>query len=111
MFSAQLAERRRLPAAALVEEDDAPERRVEEAPVDRRDPGAGPAVEEDDGPPAGVPDFLDVQLVEVGDAEPEGAVRLDLGKERPDVLMMSEDPGLLAQAASLSSDRPAGARD
>ena len=78
---AELAERGRLSGAALVEEDHAPGRRVEEAAVKRRETRAGTTVEEDDGLPGRVPRLLDVDLVEVGDAEPEGVERLEGGEE------------------------------
>ena len=69
--------RRALAGAALVEEDDAVPRRVEEAPIRRVDTSAGPAVEEDGRLACRVADLFVVELVQVGDAETAAPKRLD----------------------------------
>ena len=76
--------RRALPAAALVEEDDPVLLGVEEPPHLAVRSAAGSAVEEDDRLARRVPALLEVELVQVGDAEPSGPVRLDLGVEPAD---------------------------
>src|SRR5215207_5164625 len=77
----QLRVRRALPRAALVEEDDAVGRRVEELPVLRDETAAGAAVQEDDGLPLGVTALLVIEVVNGRDLEPPGAVGLDRGVE------------------------------
>ena len=60
---------------------------VEEAAHLAVGPSAGPAVEEDDRLAGRVPALLEVELVQVGDAEPAGPVRLDLGVEPADGIL------------------------
>jgi hypothetical protein len=106
---AQLAERRRLPRAALIEQDDPPERGIEEPAVKGRDARAGTSVKENDRWSRRIPGFLDVQFVNPGDAQTEGAERLDLGKKRHHVEIMSEDRGALPKPPRAAATRSAGA--
>ena len=79
---AQLAERRRLAGTALVEQDDPVARRIEEAPMHRRQARARSAVQEDHGNAVRIPAFLHMERVQGIDGKPVRAVRRDLGIQR-----------------------------
>ena len=68
-------------AAALVEQDDAVDLGIEEAPVPGFAAGARSAVHEDRRLATGVAALLPVDLVPVGDPEVSAPDRLDLGVE------------------------------
>src|SRR5450759_5418505 len=87
---AQLAERRRLSRPALVEEDDPPESGVEKAAVERRDAGPGTAVKKDDRRTGRISRLLDVQLVDLRNAQARGAIRLEVRKKCSHPRIMSE---------------------
>src|SRR5262249_40839075 len=67
-----------LARAPLVEEPDPVRGGAEEAPRQRPGPAAGPAVNEDDGHPVGIPALLVVELVDRRDLEIPLLIRLDL---------------------------------
>src|SRR5690606_11058422 len=73
--------RRRFPAAALVEQDDVVEFRVEDAPLLGRGTAAGAAMQEDGGLGAFRADPLPVDGVSVADIEHAGLEGCDLGIE------------------------------
>ena len=77
----QLRVRARAPAAALVEQDDAPVLWVEEAAVEGLTGRARAAVQEDDGHALGVATLLHPQGVDLGDPELEFPVRPGLRVE------------------------------
>jgi hypothetical protein len=66
--------------AALVEDNHAPEIRVEESPVHRARACTRAAVEEEDGPPTGVADLLPVHDVTRRQWQIAGLERSDLGE-------------------------------
>ena len=72
---------RRFAAAALVEQDDVVEIRVELAPLLGRDGAARPAMQEDGGLRTLCSDALPVDRVAVADVQHAGLERLDLGIE------------------------------
>jgi len=78
---AQLGVGPALAAAALIEEHDAVCGGIEEAALLRLGAAARAAVHEDHGLAVRVARLLEVDLVQIGDLERPGAVRLDLGIE------------------------------
>ncbi len=76
-----LAAWRRAPRAALVEEHDAPERRVEIAAMMRQAAAAGTAVQEHERHAVRVAAGFPIQRVQRVDCDPARRVRVDLGKE------------------------------
>jgi hypothetical protein len=76
------AERRRLPAPALVEEDDAIELRIKEAAVDRSYAAARAAMEKNRREPPRIPALLDVDRVGVADSQLLHCKRPQSGVER-----------------------------
>jgi len=74
---ANLGERARSPTAALIEDDDAPERRVEEAPMHRRRTGAGPAMQKQRHRPLPVPRLFPIHRMPRVQLELAGTVGLD----------------------------------
>src|SRR5262245_18827686 len=76
------AERRRLPAPALVEEDDAVELRIEETAVDRSDAAARAAMEKNRREPPRIPALLDVERVAVAHGQLLHCKRPQPGVER-----------------------------
>jgi hypothetical protein len=77
----QLAQRRRAPGAALVEDDDAVVGRIEEAAVVGRGARARPAVQENDGLAGRVAGDLPVDAVVPVRLQPAGLVGLDRRKQ------------------------------
>ena len=77
----QAAERARPPGAALVEDDDAPEVRVEEAAMHRAGAGARAAVQEQHRPAARIAHLLPVHDVAGGERQVAGLERSDLGEQ------------------------------
>ena len=76
---AEFPDRRGPPGAALVEDHDPVMGRIEEAPVRRDRPRAGPAVEEDHRRPVGVAGDLPVEIVQGIDGESSAVMGLDRG--------------------------------
>ena len=77
----QAAERARPAGAALVEDHDAPEGRIEEAAVDGAGAGAGAAVEEQDGAALRVADLLPIHDVAAGERQVAGLERSDFREQ------------------------------
>ena len=77
----QAAERARPPGAALVEDHDAPEIRIEEAAMHRAGAGARPAVQEQHRPAARIAHLLPVHDVAARERQVAGLERADLGKQ------------------------------
>ena len=78
---AQFAQRRRPASAALVEEDDPVERRIEELTVTRGRPAARTAVQEYHRDPARIARLFPRQRMQRIDFEPAAAIRIDRGKK------------------------------
>ncbi len=70
--------RRRAPAAALVEDDDPVEARVEETAVRRRGAGAGSAVQKDHGHATRIAGLLPVHDMTIVERQHAGRERLDV---------------------------------
>src|SRR5262249_56174468 len=80
---AHLAQRRRAPGTALIEDDDAPIRRVEEPSVHGRCAGAGTAMQEQQRRAARIARLLPIHRVPRVELEAAGAVRLDRRGKAP----------------------------
>src|SRR5205814_466499 len=79
-------ERCRLPAAALIEENDAIHRRIEIAPVLRLRAAARAAMEEHHGLAVRIAALFPVELVDGRDLQTTGSKRLDVGVQDATIL-------------------------
>ena len=79
----KLGMRRRLPAAALVEQDDSIGVRIVRAPHRRVGAATRPAMHDDDRFALWIAAFLEIDAVQIGHFQRAGPIGLDLGVERP----------------------------